>query len=124
MFKLKEIALTVAAPTPAPAPSAAAPGTGAPAAAQPSLNDLVFARLDIAPTNIYVNQSFDLTLSICFRDVKLDNGFSLNNWAPTGLTLSQFGEIPGQRAMINGQVYDVRQFRCQARALANGACDA
>ena len=123
MFKLKEIALTVAAPTPvpAPAPTAGAPvAGGTAAAAQPSLNDLVFARLDIAPTNIYVNQSFDLTLSICFRDVKLDNGFSLNNWAPTGLTLSQFGEIPGQRAMINGQVYDVRQFRCQARALAAG----
>ena len=118
MFQLKEIELTVAAPT--PAPQATAPAVGANAATQPSLNDLVFARLAISPTNIYVNQSFDLTLSICFHDVNLDNGFSLNNWTPVGLTLAQFSELPAQRAMINGQVYDVRQFRCQARALAAG----
>ncbi len=114
MFKLKEIELQIAAPTPAPAPATAAGGPPQ----QATLNDLVFARLDMAPTNIYVNQSFELTLSILFRNVRLDNGFSLNNWAPTGLTLSQFGEMPAQRTMLNGQVYEVRQFRCQARALA------
>ena len=116
MFKLPVIELQVAVPTTAPVATAAGSGP----THQVALADLVFARLDVTPTNIFVNQSFDLCLSILSRDVKLDNGFSLNNWAPAGLTLSKFGELPAQRTMINGQVYDVRQFRCQARALTAG----
>jgi hypothetical protein len=119
MFKLPVIELQIAAPTPAPAAPAAGAAAGS-APQQVALADLVFARLDVTPTNVFVNQSFDLTLSILSRDVNLGDGFSLNNWAPAGLTLSQFGKLPAQRTMINGQVFDVRQFRCQARALTAG----
>ena len=116
VFKLAAIDLNVAAPTTVPVAMAAGSGP----TQQVAIADLVFARLDVAPTNIYVNQSFALTFSIFSRDVRLDNGFALNHWAPAGLTLTQFGELPAQRTMRNGQVFDVRQFRCLARALAPG----
>jgi hypothetical protein len=116
MFKLPQIELNVAAPTTVPVATAAGSGP----TQQVAIADLVFARLDVMPTNIVVNQTFELRLSILFRDVRLDNNFSLNNWAPAGLNLSPFGELPAQRTMIKGQVYEVRQFRSQARALTAG----
>lgn len=111
LVQLKGIELTVAAPTTA---AAAGGDNGA------SLADLVSARLDIAPTNIFQNQTFELYLSILHREVRLDSGFSLLNWNPAGLSLSNFQELPGQRTIINGQVFEVRQFRCIARALSVG----
>jgi hypothetical protein len=111
MVQIKGIELTVAAPTKA----SAAGGDKAAA-----LSDLVSARLDIAPTNIFQNQTFELYLSILHREVRLDRGFTLLNWNPAGLHLSNFEELPGQRTLINGQVFEVRQFRCIARALSVG----
>lgn len=108
---LRQIELTVGAPT-------STAGTGA--KADTKLSDLIFAQLDVVPTNLYQNQLFELQLSIFHRELRLDNAFSLLNWQPEGLSLSAFRELPAQRAMINGQVFEVRQFRCQARALAAG----
>ncbi len=111
LVQLKGLELTVAAPTTA----AAAGGQKSTA-----LTDMVNARLDISPTNIFLNQTFELYLSILHREVRLDRGFTLLNWNPTGLHLSNFEELPGQRTLINGQVFEVRQFRCTARALTVG----
>lgn len=111
VVQLKSIDLTVAAPT-----TASAAGGDK----QVALSDLVSARLQISPTNIYQNQSFELSLFILHREVRLDSGFTLLNWNPAGLSLSAFQELPGQRVMINGQVFEVRQFRCTARALSVG----
>lgn len=111
-YQLPGLELTVTAPT-----TASAPGDKQGVA----LSDLVFARLDLAPTNLYQNQTFELYLSILYRNIHLDSGFSLLNWQPQGLSLSSFKELPAQRVQMNGQVFETRQFRCQARALSAGS---
>ncbi|MCX7010346.1 MAG: BatD family protein [Kiritimatiellaeota bacterium] len=111
VLQLKGIELNVAAPTTA---SAAGGNKGV------ALSDLVSARLEVSPTNIFQNQSFELSLFILHREVRLDSGFTLLNWNPAGLSLSAFQELPGQRVMLNGQVFEMRQFRCTARALSGG----
>ena len=111
VYQLKEVELNVTNPT-------AGGATGGEQGV--ALSELVAARLEIAPTNLYQNQIFELYLSILHRDIRLDNSFSLLNWDPKGFSMSAFHETPSQRAMVNGQVFEVRQFRCQARALTVG----
>lgn len=110
-IQLQQLEVTVGSPT-------SIPVTGA--NNETNLSDFVFARLDMTPTNLYQNQLFELQLSIFHRQVRVDSGFSLLNWQPEGLSLSAFRELPAQRVMINGQVFEARQFRCQARALSAG----
>ncbi|TAN35627.1 MAG: hypothetical protein EPN23_10645 [Verrucomicrobia bacterium] len=110
-LQLRALELTVGAPT--------ATGTSG-EKKDTALSDLFFARLDIMPTNLFQNQLFELQLSIFHREIRLDSSFSLLNWQPAGLSISAFRELPAQRVMLNGQVFEARQFRCQARALSAG----
>jgi len=115
-FRLPEIDLQV---LPVQAAPDAAPGAGG-NAATPALADLVFARLTAEPATVYQQQSFTLLLSVYYRNLQLDARLSLANWQPEGLMLSGFQELAASRAVISNQVYTVRQFRCQARALSSG----
>jgi len=114
LIQLKGVELTVAAQTTA----AAAGGDKAVA-----LSDLVRAQLSVASTNIYQGQSFELYLIILHREVRLDNAFTLLNWNPesAGLRLQpRPEELPAQRVMVNGQVFEMKQYRWLVRAPSAG----
>ncbi|MCX6996778.1 MAG: BatD family protein [Kiritimatiellaeota bacterium] len=115
-FALAEIELQV---LPLNAATDNTPATAGAAGAS-SLADLVFARLTAEPVTVYQQQSFTIQLAVYFRDINLDRNISLSNWQPEGLSLSAFQELAGTRAVISNQIYNVRQFRCQARALSSG----
>ncbi|MBU1910388.1 MAG: BatD family protein, partial [Verrucomicrobia bacterium] len=98
-------------------PAATAP----PAPGQPQIADLLFATISAQPTNVYIQQVFDVVLSIYSRNINLGRDLELGNLPASGLSLPPFQEIGATREVVNNQIYDVRRFRCKAQALTTGA---
>ncbi len=84
-----------------------------------NLSDLLFATISTQATNIYHQQSFDLTIAVYSRDLNVD-AVSLVDMPTTGLRLQEFRQMGNSREMYNNQLYDVRRFRCRATALTAG----
>lgn len=85
-----------------------------------NLADLLFALISTEATNIFHQQSFDLTISIYSRDLNLDSNVQLVDMPTTGLKLQEFRPLGNAREMFNNQLYDVRRYRCRATALTAG----
>ncbi len=87
---------------------------------QETIDDLVFARLSLPRTELYLQERFDVELSLYYRGVQLDRNIQLQNLPSTGLNLDEFQELGGSRENINGELYEVRRFRMRATAMTAG----
>lgn len=96
-------------------PSSSDPGSG-----EVAMSDLVFARLNLPRTELYLQERFDVELSLYYRGVQLDRNIQLQNLPSTGLNLDEFQELGGSRENINGELYEVRRFRMRATAMTAG----
>ncbi|MCS6772050.1 MAG: BatD family protein [Kiritimatiellae bacterium] len=89
-----------------------------------SLDEWMFATLEVDREKVYVQQVFDLTLSVfTLPGINLDRYLSLLNFDPPGLSIGGFEEIAGDRTVVDGRVYDVRRFRARVTALAPGVIE-
>lgn len=94
-----------------------------PAAGQsgdPSMRDLIFARLSLPRNEVYLQERFDVELAIFYQGIQIDRGVQLMNLPSTGLNLEAFEEIGANREVLNNQIYDVRRFRLRGTALTAG----
>lgn len=84
-------------------------------------SELVFARITADRPRAYVQEPFELMLSVYSRPgVQLAGGISLGNMPQTGLPELEWTEVPGGREMAGNVIYDVRRFRTRTRALSSG----
>lgn len=93
-----------------------------PASAQSGAVDeaRAMARLRLSKASVYVHEPFMIEVDLLYRGVELDRQIELQNMPTAGLKLEPFAELPARREAIEGQVYEVRTFRAQARALNSG----
>ncbi len=96
-----------------------APGQQGSAEGQ-TLSDLLFSRMEIVPTNLYPQQSFEIILSVYSKGLNLTRELQIGGLDQTGLRLQQFQEIQGTREVVRGEVFDVRRYRTRAAALTAG----
>ena len=86
------------------------------------MSQLLFAKVTSNRTNVYNQETFDITLSIYSSpSINMDRNVSLVDMPTTGLRVGQFQELNSTRVLINNQVYDVRRFQSKATALTAGA---
>jgi len=87
-----------------------------------SWNDVTFARITANRQQVYVQEPFELTLSIYSRtDVKLAGNINLQGLPDTGLSELDWKEIQnGKREQIDGVLYDVRQFKTPLKTMGSG----
>lgn len=90
--------------------------------AQPqSWDELIFAKLTTPRGQAYVQEPFELTLSIYSRQgLQLAGNINLEGMPKTGLSELEWQELSRSRETIDGQFYDVRRFRSMPRALGSG----
>ncbi|OGV45145.1 MAG: hypothetical protein A2X46_11055 [Lentisphaerae bacterium GWF2_57_35] len=84
------------------------------------VSEFLFARIDLAQTNVYNQQLFDVTFSIYSRGLNMARDIGLQNMPPSGLGIGSFHEVQAGREVVDNQVYDVRRFRTKAQALGSG----
>ncbi len=104
-FDLPAIRVSVA-----PAPAAPA----APAEAR------VMTRLTLSKSRVYVHERFTLTIELLSNGVEMDRQVELADLPQSGLKISPFAELPARREIVDGQVFEVRPFQAEARALSVG----
>lgn len=92
----------------------------APGGDSSQIADLLFATISAQPTNVYIQQVFDVVLSIYSRNINLGRDVELGNLPASGLSLPPFQEMGSTREVVRNQIYDVRRFRCKAQALTAG----
>lgn len=86
-----------------------------------SWSDLLFARLTADRDSAYMQEPFELTLSVYARQgMQLAGNIGLNGMPETGLSGLQWQELAPTRDVVNGSVYDVRSFRTRTRAMSSG----
>lgn len=110
MFPLPAVKLRVAA-------SGAVPAGGA---AADDLTKAAFAAVTVDPGEVYVHERFTITISLYHRGVELDRSVELMSMPQSGLKLGQFSELGGGREVVGGEIYEVRSFRAEGRALTAG----
>ncbi|HKL22270.1 MAG TPA: BatD family protein, partial [Tichowtungia sp.] len=94
------------------------------AAASQSWNELVFAKIAASRETAYVQEPFDLTLSIYSRPGLQIRGIeNLRGIPETGLSVTEWKESSSTREQINGELYEVRRFKNSVRPLASGPFD-
>jgi len=83
--------------------------------------DILFARLSVDRSSVYVQEPFELTLAIYSRQgLQLVGNLSIENMPKTGLSEFKWQELDPSRDVINNTVYDVHRFRAQIRGLHSG----
>ena len=85
-----------------------------------ALSDQLFGRLEASSTNLFHQQSFDLTFLVYSRGVNLDRSLRVDNMPTTGLKVQELRELGSGREVVNNQLYDVRRYRCRVTALTSG----
>lgn len=95
---------------------------GSAEAQQPqSWSDLLFAKLETDRDSAYVQEPFNLTLSIYSRQgLQLAGNIGLNGMPQTGLPDLQWQEAQPGREVINGSIFEVRRFTARTRAISSG----
>lgn len=89
-----------------------------------SWSDLLFAKLTSSHDSMYVQEPFELTLSVYSRQgVQLAGNINLTGMPETGLADLKWQEVQPTRDVVNGAVYDVRRFHAQTRAISSGVFD-
>jgi len=82
------------------------------------VGDLVTAEVSASRDKVYVNEQFQLILSITSLGVSLDQNFQLLSMPDKNkIIFSEFKELPGERNLQGNQIRDKRRFVCDARAL-------
>lgn len=85
------------------------------------LDDLLFATLAASRPSVYVQEAFDLTISLYSQPgLNLDRNVGLLDFDTRGLAVDGFEELAGRREVVNGIPYEVRRFRARATALTAG----
>ena len=69
---------------------------------------------------IYQGQRFTITLYIRTVDTRLEKPFNLLNFPGDKIVCDPFRELPVERRMTAGILYETRRFRCVARAVTPG----
>lgn len=92
-----------------------------PAADATKLDELVFARIQLPRTEVYLQERFDVELHLFYRGVQLDRNIQLQNLPSTGINLDEFQEVGSSRETVNGELYEVRKFRMRATAITAGS---
>lgn len=70
---------------------------------------------------IYAGEQFSLVLSIYVRDMNLGKEVSIGNLPPADrLQIEPFAELPVEYATVGQRIYEVRHYRCAARAAQPG----
>ena len=85
------------------------------------IDELVFARIELPRTEVYLQERFDVELHLFYRGVQLDRNIQLQNLPSTGINLDEFQEIGSSREAINGELFEVRRFRMRATAMTAGS---
>lgn len=89
---------------------------------EPSPESLLFAVLEIFPTNLFSQQVFELALRVYAADgINLGRDISLLNLPSAGLGFQPFHELGTERTVHNNRVYNVRRFTTKATALTSGS---
>lgn len=96
------------------------PATSGAGANGETIDDLVFAKIQLPRTEVYLQERFDVELALYFRGVQLDRGLQLQNMPSTGLNLDNFEELGASRETVNNEIYEVRRFRLRGTALTAG----
>ncbi len=78
------------------------------------------ARLRLSKSSVYVHERFTIEIDLLSRGVELDRQVELDNMPAGGLKMGPFVELPARREVVEGQVFEVRTFRTEARALNSG----
>ncbi len=95
--------------------------TSGDAARPQSWSDLVFAKLNASKNKAYVQEPFELILSIYSRpSVQIDRNIGLQNMPETGLSELAWKEQPKTREQIDGTLFDVTRYKTTARAMGSG----
>lgn len=86
-----------------------------------SWDDVAFARIKSNRQQTYVQEPFDLTLSIYSRtDIQLGGNINLGGLPETGLSDPEWKETGTTREQVDGVLYNVRRFRSPFRAMGAG----
>ena len=85
-----------------------------------SVDDLIFARVRLPRTEVYLQERFDVDVLLYFRGVQIDRGIQFQNLPSTGLNLEDLQEIGSTREAIGSEIYEVRRFRMRGTALTAG----
>lgn len=94
------------------------------ASAVQSWDEVVFARITSSRPKTYVQEPFELTLSIYSRtDVHLSGNIDLQGLPETGLTKAEWKEQGDSREQVNGTLYNVRRFKTTLKAMGSGTFD-
>lgn len=87
---------------------------------EPSQKKEVFAEFTCPVSKVYLHQTFDVVLTIYSRNVNLGGDFRLSNMPDSRLNFQPFHQESAEPEVRNNQLYQVRRFKSEARALASG----
>lgn len=96
------------------------PATSGAGAHGETIDDLVFAKILLPRTEVYLQERFDVELALYYRGIQIDRGIQLQNMPSTGLNLDNFEEVGSTRESVNNEIYEVRRFRMRGTALSSG----
>ncbi len=86
-----------------------------------SWSDLVSAKLETSKHEAYVQEPFELTLSIYSRQgVQIDRNIGLKNMPETGLSELKWTQHAQSREQIDGTLFDVTRYKTTVRTLGSG----
>ena len=80
----------------------------------------LFARLTTDRAEVYIQEAFDVILSIYSYQLDLGGNIALDGLPGSGLSFQDFVQLPEEREVVDGRVYDVRRYRSRVRALTAG----
>jgi hypothetical protein len=85
-------------------------------------SDVLFAKLTADRDSAYVQEPFELTLTIYSRqDLQMTGRINLEGLPESGLPDLKWQELEPTRDVVNNMVFDVRRFRARTRALSSGS---
>jgi hypothetical protein len=86
-----------------------------------SIDDLLFARLRAERREVYLQEVFEITLSVYNRGLNMGRETALLNMEASGLNFLPFKDLGTDREQVGGKLYEVHRFRGRAQAVAAGA---
>jgi hypothetical protein len=92
---------------------------GQAAAADPG-RERLFARLTTQQSEVFLQQVFDVTVSVYSRHLTLGREIALVDLEAAGLSFSPFRDLGSASEAVDGSAYTVRRFLGQAQAVAVG----
>lgn len=85
-----------------------------------TMDDLLFARLRAERRDFYLQEVFDITLSVYSRGLNMGRETALLDLEASGLNFLPFKDLGTDREQVGGKLYDVHRFRGRAQAVAAG----